>query len=761
MRKLASFALPFAGAVFLAVYLLPGELWLPAGLLCALGTAACLFFHGDGRLRAALLTLGLAAGFLWSAGYEVLFLAPAYDLAGQETAVTAVADAWPRETAYGFSVTVRVRQEGRPEVKAILYLDEDASHIRPGDELTFTAEFRLADTLGGEESDYYFSRGIYLAAYGDGMPEVDRPERMPLRYLPALLARRLGEVLSALYPPEEAGVMAALITGDRTGLSASFYAALKRVGLAHVVAVSGMHLVFLVQLVQTLTRQKNHRRLALITIPVLLLFMAVTGFPASVVRAGVMEILLLLAPALGRERDGLTSLSLALLVLLAANPYSAADVGLQLSFASVAGILLLSTRMADWADRRWRLAEKRKGAKELARRAGRFVTGSLATTLGAMAFTTPLTAWYFGTISLLSPLANLLSLWAVSLAFALGLLSAVLGLVWLPLGELLAFFGALPVRYLLALAPFLGRFPFAAVPMRTPYLWLWLLLVYAVALGYLLWPGQRKRPVLPLSACALALAAALVCNAMTYTGGDLTVSVLDVGQGLCVVLRSQGQTVVVDCGGSGADNAGDVAADHLQSLGEGRVDLLVLTHYHADHTNGVAELMERLDVAALAAPDVEADDPLRDEILALAAAEGAEVFLLEEDANVDFGLAGLHLYAPLGRGDTNEEGLSVLASCGAYEALITGDMGEDVERRLVKYGDLPDIELLVVGHHGSRYSTGEALLLASTPEYAVISVGHNSYGHPAQETLERLAAAGCDIYRTDGMGTVTMTVRGE
>ena len=88
-------------------------------------------------------------------------------------------------------------------------------------------------------------------------------------------------------------------------------------------------------------------------------------------------------------------------------------------------------------------------------------------------------------------------------------------------------------------------------------------------------------------------------------------------------------------------------------------------------------------------------------------------------------------------------------------------MGEDVERRLVKYGDLPDIELLVVGHHGSRYSTGEALLLASTPEYAVISVGHNSYGHPAQETLERLAAAGCDIYRTDGMGTVTMTVRGE
>ena len=99
----------------------------------------------------------------------------------------------------------------------------------------------------------------------------------------------------------------------------------------------------------------------------------------------------------------------------------------------------------------------------------------------------------------------------------------------------------------------------------------------------------------------------------------------------------------------------------------------------------------------------------------------------------------------------------MLCTAGDFDALITGDMNTVVESRLIKYGRLPDIELLVAGHHGSKYTCSEELLLAAAPEYAVISVGYNTYGHPAPETLERLAAAGCAIYRTDWQGTVTIT----
>ena len=182
--------------------------------------------------------------------------------------------------------------------------------------------------------------------------------------------------------------------------------------------------------------------------------------------------------------------------------------------------------------------------------------------------------------------------------------------------------------------------------------------------------------------------------------------------------------------------------------------------FYADFDRArAAELLERLEVGLLVLPDVEEEDPLRREITALAEEKGIETLFLAEDADVTFGESALRIYAPLGSGGANEEGLSVLCTAGDFDGLITGDMNDTVEKRLVKYGSLPDLELLVAGHHGSKYATSEELLLATRPELAVISVGYNTYGHPAPETLERLAAAGCAIYRTDWSGTVTITAK--
>ena len=118
----------------------------------------------------------------------------------------------------------------------------------------------------------------------------------------------------------------------------------------------------------------------------------------------------------------------------------------------------------------------------------------------------------------------------------------------------------------------------------------------------------------------------------------------------------------------------------------------------------------------------------------------------------------LTVYAPLGSGETNEEGLSVLGTRGSFDVLLTGDMDQVTEGRLLKYGNLPDVELLVAGHHGSAHATSQALLEAIQPEYAAISVGYNTYGHPAWETLERLQQAGCAIYTTREMGHLTFRI---
>ena len=130
----------------------------------------------------------------------------------------------------------------------------------------------------------------------------------------------------------------------------------------------------------------------------------------------------------------------------------------------------------------------------------------------------------------------------------------------------------------------------------------------------------------------------------------------------------------------------------------------------------------------------------------------------EETPSVECPLGGavLSLYPPVGEGDLNEQGLTALCSAGDFDVLITGDMAGSTERKLVGQYDLPDIEVLVVGHHGSRYSSTDAFLQQVRPETAIISVGDNSYGHPTQEAMDRLSRNGAAVYRTDRQGGITV-----
>lgn len=242
----------------------------------------------------------------------------------------------------------------------------------------------------------------------------------------------------------------------------------------------------------------------------------------------------------------------------------------------------------------------------------------------------------------------------------------------------------------------------------------------------------------------------------------MAAAVLDVGQGESVLLRCGDSWALVDCGGDSQTDAGDIAADYIRSMGGQRLDLLVITHFHDDHANGVPQLLERVPVDAIVLPAAGEDSPLRQEIVSIAKEKNIPMEELSRDRTVELdGGGALHLFAPLGVGETNEEGLSVLATSGDFDVLITGDMGGDVEQLLLEHTQLPHVEVLVAGHHGSGHSTSPELLAAIQPETAVISVGaDNRYGHPAAETMERLSTAGTELYRTDLQGTVLIRARG-
>ena len=286
---------------------------------------------------------------------------------------------------------------------------------------------------------------------------------------------------------------------------------------------------------------------------------------------------------------------------------------------------------------------------------------------------------------------------------------------------------------------------------------IWLVYVYLLLASYLIFRIELRRYIVPACLSAAVLCLALVFTSLLSESPRLSVTALDVGQGQCIVVTSGAYTEVIDCGSDSGRDAGDILTKYLQSRGRTTIDLLVLTHFHTDHAVGVREVLSRNRVLTLAAPDPSVGGNLSEEIIMLARQRGIQVITVTQDLRAVLGDETVNLYAPLGAAGENERGLSVLCSQEGFDVLVTGDMGVGNERLLVSEKRLPDVELLIAGHHGSKNATSDELLSAVTPEATVISVGFNTYGHPAPETLLKLAQAGIIVYRTDVDGTVSIT----
>ncbi len=328
-------------AVLLGVYL-PWSAWvLPVGLG---SLAAGFLFKGLKKwppLRRFL--FGAGAILVWLAVYSALFQAPAQDLEHRTIRMEAVVTQWPEETDYGVRVPVRAGEREGRKVSALFYGPADLADLRPGDRISCVARCTPAEELGGRRACTTPPRVFLLRMKGYGQVMVTRGESSSVRYALTILAGEIRAVLDQLYPPREAGFLHALLTGDKTGLEETDRNNLNRVGLGHVVVVSGLHVTFLMGFLTLFLDPKKKGQLGLLLL-ILVLFCLMTGNGPGTVRATVLCAMALLAQQLGRDYHSLTGLCAALLVLLAANPYAAANAGLQFSFLSTLGILLFGQR---------------------------------------------------------------------------------------------------------------------------------------------------------------------------------------------------------------------------------------------------------------------------------------------------------------------------------------------------------------------------------------------------------------------------------
>lgn len=751
MRRLLIFSAAFAVAAAGFVYFMPGTaIW---GVIAAAGVLAAITYAlSDRRLRAVrICLLGICMGLLWCIAYRAAFLGSAAEYDGQTLPVSVRALEAPTASTYGSSVSAELRLDGR-RLECVLYMQESDPDILPGDTIQCQAKLKLAPgSITKEENRYARSRGIWFLLSAKSDVSVTRTSGT-IRDVPARFAMAMRAKIAQIWDEKAAGFLSALLTGDRSGLSRQTRNELSIAGIYHTVAVSGMHVSILLGMVMVLCG--NRKRLAAgLGIPVIVFFVLATGASASAIRAGVMQTLLLLAPLAERENDPLTSLGAAGLVLLMLNPWSLYDTGLQLSFASVAGILLFARKFQE------RLRGKtwfRRGAERSAwmRKLLDGCAASLSCSLVSSVFSLPLAAYYFGAVSLVAVAVNLLALWAVTVLFSAGMLIVLLAFVWTGLAYGPAWLLGWLAKYVLWVARIFSKVPCAAIYPENAYMIAWCVFYYLAIVWAVCVPNRLRGMT---AALVLTLAVSLGLSYAQFHAPQFTFTALDVGQGQCLLFQRGKWTTVIDCGGEDPWDAGEEAARYLQSRGEYRVEALVITHYDADHAGGAVQLMERMRVDRVYLPDGAKEYALKTQILEKAEERGCEVILVKEDQTLDFDGGRVRIFAPLSEKNSNDSGICVLASAGEYDMLVTGDMTAKTELRLVEEKELPPVELLVAGHHGAATSTSYALLGRVRPQTVLICVGEdNTYGHPSPQTLERIAEVGAAVYRTDESGTITI-----
>jgi competence protein ComEC len=712
-----------SGVIALAAIALPGSTATTTLLAAALVLAG--WWWGSGRL--ALLDRSELAGAVGST-----------ELATVE--ITGPA----RRSAYSIRAPVRVRRFGNLELDEPAALELPASERAPpqGAILELVARARSPRGPDAEsdfdEATYLRRRGVHVVLGADVYKVVGRRGGI------AGAADRLRAWLAGSIAPgldgERRALIAGIVLGEDEGLETGLRDRFRASGLYHLLAVSGQNVAFLVAGVLLAAWIAGVPRMLaqLCALGAIVAYVLAVGWQPSVVRAGIAGALASLAWLTARSRDRWYFLLVGAAVLLAWSPYSLLDPGFQLSFSAVAAIFLLVPRF-----------ERRLEGYPVPRALGAVL--AVSTACGAV--TAPILWAHFGSIPILSVLANALAEPVVAPMLGLGLGTAAVGTVLPGAAAAMSWVNGWLAAYLAGCARLIGGLPFAQITSWP------VLLAVAGGTGWLAALRSARRPWRrPLLVAGIAAVAAIGGWWLWPRGPalpppqGLRISFLDVGQGDAALVQVPEGAILVDEGPPEAR-----VVSKLEGLGVDRLAAMVLTHPERDHIGGAADVLRELRVAEILDPRQPNPSPYEDEALDVARARNVRVVTARAGERFKLGKLRLEVLWPDGPGapgeDPNQHAVVVLASYGAVDALLTADAESEVTGSL----RLRPVEILKVAHHGSADEGLPGLLDRLRPEIAVVSVGAgNDYGHPTQSTLAALRAAGSRLFRTDLDGTVVV-----
>lgn len=699
-------------------------------------------------------------------------------------------------TAFGTNIYLKGVEvengEKNVSVKRIFVNTEKIPNVKIGNIIKVRGklrQFEEAANKGNFDSrKYYLSLGFY-GKIEAGTIEVINSDYSGIRQELYELRLEIIERLEKLCSDNKGifsiinnknGIISAIILGDKIDLDSDIKELYSVSGIAHILAISGLHISFIGMAIYRLLRRRFRFLFsAAVSIPVVLSFGIMSGFGISTIRAIIMFILKIIGEVLGRKYDAITAISLAGLVLLVQNPFVVCNSGFQMSFGAIIAIVLILPIVEEI------LNTDNKIIKVLSAN----FTISLVMN--------PILAWNYYELPTFSFLLNIVVVPLMSVVIVSSIVGIFCSCIMFGFGKAVIFPGCGILELYTFLCNIINKSSVASIVVGQPKVTI-IIVYYAILLvvlfglknirtkytraekerniikketGLVLEKKAKKERRIKGQNVKLRLACIvgfLLLNCLIYyiPNPGFYITFINVGQGDGILIHGDNGTKVMVDGGSTSEKqvAKNCIVPYLKAEGIGTIDYSIITHTDKDHISGILEILEnnnsnRIRIKNLVMPDINMKDDTYNELIEKAKLKKINVLYIKKGDTLSLGKTKIKCIYPettTTASDKNDYCTVLSVKNKTSKILLTGDISKEIEEK-IKDDIEENYTVLKVAHHGSNYSSSEKFLKKVNPKYSIISVGkNNSYGHPGNETMERLRKQGGVIYRTDEKGGITI-----
>lgn len=576
------------------------------------------------------------------------------------------------------------------------------------------------------------------------------------------------------------GIIGAIILGDKTDIDSDIKELYSVSGIAHILAISGLHISFIGMAIYRLLRRRFRFLFsAAVSIPVVLSFGIMSGFGISTIRAIIMFILKIIGEVLGRKYDAITAISLAGLVLLVQNPFVVCNSGFQMSFGAIIAIVLILPIVEEILNTDNKIIK--------------VISANITISL----IMNPILAWNYYELPTFSFLLNIVVVPLMSVVIVSSIAGIFCSCIMFGFGKVVIFPGCGILELYTFLCNIINKSSVASIVVGQPKVTI-IIVYYAILLvvlfglknirtkytraekerniikretGLVLEKKAKKERRIKGQNVKLRLACIvgfLLLNCLIYyiPNPGFYITFISVGQGDGILIHGDNGTKVMVDGGSTSEKqvAKNCIVPYLKAEGIGTIDYSIITHTDKDHISGILEILEnnnsnRIRIKNLVMPDINMKDDTYNELIEKAKLKKINVLYIKKGDTLSLGKTKIKCIYPettTTASDKNDYCTVLSVKNKTSKILLTGDISKEIEEK-IKDDIEENYTVLKVAHHGSNYSSSEKFLKKVNPKYSIISVGkNNSYGHPGNETMERLRKQGGVIYRTDEKGGITI-----